>query len=292
MALATQTSSQTGNVGRAEYSPQDYDRFCRYLESVSGITLGANKGYLIRSRLGRIMDEVQVTTLGDLLNLLESSASAALKVRVIDAMTTNETLWFRDEYPFEILKDTIFPEFGSTRGGTVRLWSAASSSGQEAYSISMTVSEYQQSRPGSLGASVQVLATDISPSVIKQARDGIYDELEINRGLSAERRNRFFTKVGDRLRIRDDIKARVEFREVNLLQSYTSLGMFDVIFCRNVLIYFSNDNKKDILARMAKALRPKGFLFLGGSEPMANYSQEFEMVRCPRGVVYRLRDNI
>lgn len=272
-----------------EISPEDYERFCRYLESASGITLGANKGYLIRSRLSRIMEEVNAPTLGALLNMLDRSASASLKVRVIDAMTTNETLWFRDEYPFEILKDTIFPEIGGPRGLPIRIWSAASSSGQEAYSISMTVSEYQQSRPGTLSAGVQILGTDIAPSVLRQAREGVYDELEIKRGLSAERRNRFFTRDGAKLRVRDEVKARVEFRECNLLQNFSMLGPFDVVFCRNVLIYFSNENKRDILARIAKVLKPKGYLFLGGSEPLASYSQEFDMVRCARGVVYRLR---
>lgn len=272
-----------------EISAADYERFCKYLESVSGITLGANKGYLIRSRLSRIMEEVQAATLGDLLNTLERTSSASLKVRVIDAMTTNETLWFRDEYPFDILKETIFPELGGARGLPIRIWSAAASTGQEAYSISMTVSEFQQSRPGSLSAGVQILATDISPSVIRQAREGTYDELEINRGLSPERRSRYFTKVGTRMRVRDDIKARVDFREGNLQQNFSMLGPFDIVFCRNVLIYFSNENKRDILARIGKVLKPKGYLFLGGSEPMANYSTDFDMVRCPRGVVYRLR---
>lgn len=288
--MAIQTTANAIGGTRLEISAGDYDRFCRYLESASGITLGANKGYLVRSRLSRIMEEVGAPTLGSLLNLLERSSSASLKVRVIDAMTTNETLWFRDEYPFEILKDTIFPEIGGPRGLPIRIWSAASSSGQEAYSISMMVSEYQQARPGTLTAGVQILGTDIAPSVLRQAREGVYDELEVNRGLSAERRSRFFTREGAKLRVRDELKARVEFRECNLLQSFSMLGPFDVVFCRNVLIYFSNDNKRDILARIAKTMKSKGYLFLGGSEPLASYSQGFDMIRCPRGVVYRLRD--
>lgn len=287
--MAIQTTASAIGRTRLDISTEDYDRFCRYLESASGITLGANKGYLIRSRLSRIMEEVGAPTLGTLLNLLDRGSSASLKVRVIDAMTTNETLWFRDEYPFEILKDTIFPEIGGPRGLPIRIWSAASSSGQEAYSISMMVSEYQQARPGTLTAGVQILGTDIAPSVLRQAREGVYDELEINRGLSVERRSRFFTREGAKLRVRDELKARVEFRDCNLLQGFSMLGPFDVVFCRNVLIYFSNDNKRDILARVAKTLKPKGYLFLGGSEPLASYSQEFDMVRCPRGVVYRLR---
>ena len=124
--------------------------------------------------------------------------------------------------------------------------------------------------------------------MLKQARGGLYDELELNRGLSAERRVRFFTRVEKKLKVRPDVANRVEFRELNLLQSYGGLGQFDVVFCRNVLIYFSNDNKRDILSRIARTLRPNGFLILGGSEPIVNYSQQFEMVRGARGVAYRL----
>lgn len=273
---------------RENISTEHYDRFCRYLESVCGITLGANKAYLVRSRLSGIMEDVGAHTLGELVSGLERGTSPALKVRVIDAMTTNETLWFRDEYPFEILKDMIFPELGGPRAQPIRIWSAACSSGQEPYSLSMTVSEYLMQRPGSLPMGVQIVATDIAPSILKQARSGLYDDLEIGRGLSAERRMRYFTREGDKLKLRDDIRARVEFREANLLQSFATLGMFDIVFCRNVLIYFSHENKRDILTRIARTLRPRGYLFLGGSEPIANYSNEFEMVRCPRGVLYRL----
>ena len=276
------------NMPRGEISKEDYDRFCRYLETASGITLGANKGYLISSRLNRIMEEAAVSSLGALVDTLAKGGSPGLKVKVIDAMTTNETLWFRDEYPFELLKEMILPELGGQRPQPIRIWSAACSSGQEPYSISMAISEYQQTRPGALQVPLQIVATDISGSMLKQARGGLYDELELNRGLSAERRVRFFTREDKKLKVRPDIANRVEFRELNLLQSYGGLGQFDVVFCRNVLIYFSNDNKRDILSRIARTLRPNGYLFLGGSEPIVNYSQQFEMVRSARGVAYRL----
>jgi chemotaxis protein methyltransferase CheR len=273
---------------RGEISTEDYDRFCRYLEIASGITLGANKAYLVSSRLNRIMDEAGLSSLGALVEALNKGGSPGLKVRVVDAMTTNETLWFRDEYPFELLKEMILPQLGGQRPQPIRIWSAACSSGQEPYSISMAVSEYQQTRPGALQVPVQIVATDISASMLKQARGGVYDELELNRGLSAERRVRFFTREGNKLKVRAEVANRVEFRELNLLQSYGGLGQFDIVFCRNVLIYFSNDNKRDILSRIARVLRPNGHLFLGGSEPIVNYSQQFEMVRGSRGVTYRL----
>ena len=276
-------SSVQGGISAAEY-----ERFCRFLEKASGITLGENKGYLIRSRLSRIVQEFDLPGFGDLLTRLENNTSPGLRARIIDAMTTNETLWFRDVHPFEVLHDEVLPAFSGPRNQPVRIWSAACSSGQEPYSISMVVHEYQERFPGRLPAGVQVVATDISPTVLKQARNGVYDEMELARGLGPERRRKFFTHAGGVATVRDDIRRRVQFMELNLLQSYALLGLFDVIFCRNVLIYFSQDNKRDILARMAKTLRPGGYLFLGGSEPIANYSRDFEMVRCARGVVYRI----
>lgn len=281
-------AGENNKMPRSEISNEHYDRFCRYLESASGITLGANKAYLVSSRLNRIMDEAGLASVGALVDLLSKGGSPSLKVRVIDAMTTNETLWFRDEYPFDLMKEMILPQLGGQRPQPIRIWSAACSSGQEPYSISMAVSEYQQVRPGALQVPVQVVATDISASMLKQARAGVYDELELNRGLSAERRVRFFVREDKKLKVRPEVANRVEFRELNLLQSYGGLGLFDVVFCRNVLIYFSNDNKRDILSRIARTLRPNGHLFLGGSEPIVNYSQQFEMVRGARGVAYRL----
>jgi len=153
----------------------------------------------------------------------------------------------------------------------------------------MTVHEYLEKNPGRLPSGVEIIATDISPTALNQAREGLYDRLEIARGLSAERRSSYFTREDGKLRVRNDIRKRVAFREINLLQSYVGLGRMDIVFCRNVLIYFSNDNKREILARIARVLKPGGYLFLGGAEPMANYSDAFEMVRCQRGVVYRLK---
>lgn len=268
---------------------QDYGRFCRFLESACGITLGDNKAYLVRSRLGAILKEHSLQSLGQLVDMLERSPVGALRVRVVDAMTTNETLWFRDEHPFEVLKDLVLPELAGARAQALRIWSAACSTGQEPYSISMAVDEFLDRRPGSLPAGVEVLATDISTSALRQARAAVYDELSLGRGLSPERRSRFFQPHESGLLVREAVRRRVGFRDLNLLQNYATLGSFDVVFCRNVLIYFSNDNKRDILSRMARQLRPRGFLFLGASEPLANYSDAFEMVRCGKGMVYRLR---
>ena len=268
------------------FAPDEYKNFQSFLEKACGIVLGDNKHYLVSSRLSRLMRDNHVATLQDLVNQLERPASSKLKTQVIEAMTTNETLWFRDTYPFEVLSKTIFQEFREQNKNSVRIWSAACSSGQEPYSISMTADEYATHNPG---FRVDVTATDISQAIINEAREAKYDALALARGLSEERKRRYFSAIGDQWQVNSNIRSRVTFREGNLLQSYTMLGKFDIIFCRNVLIYFSAESKKDILKRMAAALNPRGFLMLGASESIQQYSTDFEMVRASTGVVYRLK---
>ena len=269
--------------------PKDYEEFRIFLEKSCGLVLGENKHYLVTSRLSRLMAEFSAGSVGDLLALLKGGTKPGLRERVVEAMTTNETSWFRDVFPYEILKSLIFPDLAKKRTGPLRIWSAASSSGQEAYSISMAVSEFMISRPGVLRSEVQIIGTDISSAIIKDAREATYDGLAMARGLSRERKDRFFAPIGDKWQIRPEARNRVSFREFNLLDSYTLLGRFDVIFCRNVLIYFSAESKKEIIRRIAQALNPGGYFFLGASESMNDYAEHFEMVRCNPGVVYRRR---
>jgi len=277
---------------RAALSTQDYEAFRVFLEEACGIVLGENKHYLVVSRLGRLMADEGVATLGDLVSHLHQDSNRVLRERIVEAMTTNETFWFRDTFPYDILKNLILPELVERRVRSPRIWSAACSTGQEPYSISMIVQEYLASRPGSL-ADVQIHATDISPSILKEAKDASYDHLALARGLSAERKQKYFVQVRDNYwQARPEISKRVRFSQTNLLQSYSLLGRFDVIFCRNVLIYFSSECKADILARMARILNPGGYLFLGSSESITQYSDDFEMVRCPRGSVYRVKSDL
>ncbi len=273
----------------ATVSPEAYRGFQQFLEESCGIVLGDNRHYLVSSRLHRVMQDNKLASLEELLVQLRRSPNSGLREVVIDAMTTNETFWFRDVYPFEVLKSRIYPELAKTVRGPVRIWSAACSSGQEAYSISIVTQEWRMSNPGALMGDVQIIGTDISPSVLRQAKEGRYDEAAIRRGVSTERQQRYFRKVADEWEVRPEIKARAAFREVNLLANYSLLGRFDVIFCRNVLIYFSNELKRDIIGRMSKVLNPGGYLFLGSSESISAHSDAFEMVRCNPGVVYRLR---
>lgn len=274
-----------------QISPQEYDDFRRYLEEHSGIVLGENKHYLVTSRLNRLMREFELGDFATLMKRLKGQHNSKLHEQIVDAMTTNETLWFRDAYPFEVLKHELLPQITANKLRQVRIWSAASSSGQEAYSISMTIQEYLASKPGSLPSNIQIIGTDISATMLRDASSATYDKMSLARGISEERRQRFFIPVGDKWQVRPEIKARTSFRELNLLNNFSALGKFDIIFCRNVLIYFSSDMKRDILNRMATSLNPGGHLFLGGSESPTSYTDAFEMVRTPKGVVYRVKES-
>lgn len=271
-------------------SKTSYDEFRRFLEDACGIVLGENKHYLVTSRLNRLTQEFACRDLTELLGTLRANKDPKIRERVIDAMTTNETSWFRDNYPYEILSDELLPGIVRNKLPRLRIWSAASSTGQEAYSIAMLINEFQASRPGQLSVPVEIVGTDISSTVLAMARKGVYDELSMARGLSEERRKKFFTVGGNgNWEINDKLRTMVRFTELNLLQSYSLLGKFDIIFCRNVLIYFSAELKTAILNRLAQSLNPGGHLILGGSETPSGYSHAFDMVRFPKGVIYRVR---
>ncbi len=269
-------------------NPADYLLFQQFLQKACGIQLGPGKEYLVSSRLGSLLKEAQIDSLGELLKRLNSPANSQLKTRVIDAMTTNETFWFRDIGHYILLKETILPDLNKQRsGGPIRIWSAACSSGQEPYNISMIVEEYE-SKYGR-GRAVQVEATDISSKMLSDARAGVYCGLTVERGLTADQQKRFFVPKDHCLEVRPEIKRRVNFRSLNLAGSFQGLGRFDVIFCRNVLIYFANDLKKDIVERMANILNPGGYLFLGSTESINQLTDRFEMKVGHGGISYRLK---
>jgi chemotaxis protein methyltransferase CheR len=236
-----------------------------------------------------MLHEHKLASLGELLDKLNKDNNRELTNKVVEAMTTNETSWFRDIHPFNTLKDRIFPELAKNRRTPIRVWSAACSSGQEPYSISMTVNEFQSANPGMLNSDVQIVATDISPAILSAAEKGRYDDMAMARGLSPERKKKFFRETPNYWQIAPIVKSRIQFRPLNLLQSYALLGRFDIIFCRNVLIYFSTESKKEILEKMCRCLNPGGYIFLGGSESITGISDKLDMVRTNGGVVYQLK---
>ncbi|MCJ2377365.1 protein-glutamate O-methyltransferase [Vibrio sp. ZSDZ34] len=269
-------------------SDQEYRDFSRFLESQCGIVLGESKQYLVRSRLSPLVTKFKLTSLSFLLREVVSGRNRELKLAAVDAMTTNETLWFRDSYPFSVLSDMLLPEMAAKKR-PIKIWSAASSSGQEPYSIAMTALETQNKRPGQI-SNIAITATDISNTMLDMCRQGAYDNLALGRGLSLERRKMFFEEIGDgRMRIKDNVKRMVNFRPQNLTESYALLGKFDIIFCRNVLIYFSPEMKSKVLNQMAKSLNPGGYLLLGASESLTGLTDQFDMVRCNPGIIYKLK---
>ena len=276
-------------MSATQYSSEEYRAFQLFLEEACGIVLGENKHYLVNSRLSKLMKNEGIDSLTDLVvNIQKPIGSNSLKNKVIEAMTTNETLWFRDGFPFEILPETIFTEYKQAKKNNVKILSAACSSGQEPYSISIVADEFIRSNFGA-NMQFQIVGVDIDQAILNNAREAKYDSLALARGLSEERKKRYFTQHDKHWQVNMDVRSRVTFREQNLMQSYASLGKFDVIFCRNVLIYFSAELKKDILSRLASVLNPGGYLFLGASESIVQYSDAFSMIRTPKGVVYQLK---
>lgn len=288
-------SNKSSPFGQASSRDQieqaEFDQFRQFLEEACGISLGDNKQYLVTNRIRRILEEHKLNSFSELVKSLKQGFNRKLKEQVIDSMTTNETFWFRDNYPFDHLKNNLLPQLMAPNNrmfGPVRIWSAACSSGQEPYSISMMVEEYKRQAMGNLVRPVQVVATDLSPTVLDQARRGEYDKLSVIRGLTQERLERYFDKQSEASwRVKSLIKERIEFRPLNLMDSYAGLGKFDIVFCRNVLIYFNAELKRQILQKIHAALRPQGILFLGSSEGLAGAADLFEMVRCDPGILYR-----
>jgi chemotaxis protein methyltransferase CheR len=270
---------------------QDFQLFRDFLEKVCGIVLGDNKQYLVSSRLNRLLEQEGIANLGELVKRIQAQPRGGLREAVIDAMTTNETLWFRDVYPFEVLKSRLIPEFiKSSPGQRLRIWSAACSSGQEPYSLSMAIDEFERSNLGQLRGGAQIVATDLSGGILNAAKKAEYDSLSVARGLSQDRLARYFDQLGPgRWAIKPAIRNRVEFRALNLLDSYSMLGKFDLVYCRNVLIYFSADVKKDILRRIHATLKPGGYLMLGASEALNGLPELYQMVQCSPGIVYKAR---
>ncbi|PSW65823.1 CheR family methyltransferase [Photobacterium leiognathi] len=267
---------------------QEYREFCRFLETQCGIVLGDSKQYLVRSRLSPLVNRFSLSSLSELLQNVIAGRNRELRIAAVDAMTTNETLWFRDGYPFTVLAEKILPEL-TVNKRPIKIWSAASSSGQEPYSMAMTVLETQAKRPGFL-PSIQITATDISQTMLETCRAGVYDNLALSRGLSPERRRMFFEDNGDgKMKVNAKVKQMVNFRPQNLKDSYALLGKFDVIFCRNVLIYFSPEMKAKVLNQLAASLNPGGYLFLGASESLTGLTEQFEMIRCNPGIIYKLK---
>lgn len=260
-------------------------RFLRdYIYQESGIVLDDDKHYLLQARLLPVAQESHLASLDALCAALRNSANPPLHKKVVEAMTTHETLFFRDAAPFDALKTEILPPLIEQRKTTRKLtfWSAAASSGQEAYSLAMMLLEM-----GLGGWNIQILGTDLSEQILARAREGRYLRIEVNRGLPANYLVKYFDRQGLDWQIKDQIRKMVQFEYFDLRKSMRTKGPFDVIFCRNVLIYFDVETKKKILQELRGALFPGGHLILGGAESTLNLDNEFLRVPAGRSVFYQ-----
>ena len=236
-----------------------------FLKQRSGLALTAEKRYLVESRLTPVCRRFGLASLGDLIGALKLGQNGAIERAVVEAMTTNETFFFRDRIPFDLFRDTLLPEVLVRNAGRrrLRIWCAASSTGQEPYSLAMLL---QEAAPRLAGWQVEIVATDLSTEVIEKAKLGLYSHFEVQRGLPVQWLIKYFTQVGEQWQIAQSLRTMVDYRQLNLLHSFASLGQFDVIYCRNVLIYFDAPTKSDVLARLAAQLAPEGALLLGAAE--------------------------
>jgi len=268
-----------------------FEHFCQFLQKQSGIVLGAEQRYLVSAKLGALLREHGLGNLHALLEQLEKCPFGRLRSQVIDAMCIHETLWFRDGHPFEVLKQHLLPaRLACARHSPLRIWSAAAASGQEPYSIAMSMDEFERSQPGLFHSGAEIIASELSTRMLAVCERGEYDALAIRRGLSAERLTRYFKPIDERhWRVLPAIRQRVTFRLQNLLDSYAMLGKFDIIFCRNVLIYFSQAVREDIIKRLHERLKPSGYLLLGATESLGGLNEYFQTVRFNQSIVYQAK---
>jgi len=263
-------------------TPHDYDYLRRLLKERSGLVLSADKQYLVESRLAPVARRAGLTGVAELVGKLRR-ADERMVVDVVEAMTTNESFFFRDKIPFEHFRDTIMPALIAARATQrrLRIWCAAASTGQEPYSLAMLLKDMKVKLAG---WRIEIVGTDLSVEVLEKAKAGIYSQFEVQRGLPIQMLVKYFAQVGDTWQIAPEIRAMVAYRPLNLLADFSSLGAFDLVFCRNVLIYFDQDLKIDVLNRLARVVDPEGFLVLGAAETVVGLTDAFKLVPEKRGL--------
>lgn len=261
----------------------DFDIYKDLLKEKSGLVLSQDKAYLVESRLNPVAKKWGYDGIAVMTQVMRGVPSADLVNDIVEAMTTNETSFYRDNTPFNIFKETVIPYYKSKIGQApkLRIWCAAASSGQEPYSLAMLLKEEAASLPG---WTFEIIATDISHEILEQAKNGVYTQFEVQRGLPITHLMKYFTQNGDKWTISDDIKKMVQFKYFNLLDSMAALGTFDIVFCRNVLIYFDQPTKKDVMERAHKQMTNNGFFFLGGAETVLGITDQFTAVPNCRGL--------
>lgn len=264
-------------------TPNEFDYLRSYLKQQSGLVLTAEKQYLIESRLLPVARKAGLASLSALVAKMREPGQATICEAVVEAMTTNESFFFRDKTPFEHFVDTMLPKMleARARDRRIRIWCAAASTGQEPYSLAMCLKEAEAKLAG---WRVEIVGTDLSNEVLDKAKAGVYSQFEVQRGLPINHLLKYFTQNGDTWQISSQLRSMVSYRKLNLLENFSSLGQFDIGFCRNVPIYFDNQTKIDILGRISKMMPADGFLVLGAAETVVGLTDAFKPMTDKRGL--------
>ncbi|MFT5698052.1 MAG: chemotaxis protein methyltransferase CheR [Desulforhopalus sp.] len=271
-------------------TPSELKLVAQYIQSISGIYLDASKTYLFETRLSSVAESHGCSSFQELYNKAKQDPAKRIEKEIVNAITTNETLFFRDKSPFELLQHKILPEIIDARSTNsalkprIKIWSSASSTGQELYSIAIVIKELLKE---SKDYTFTLLGTDISDAAIAQASYGKYNRFEIERGLDKTNLQKYFTLFGDSWKIKDEIRAMVNFKKLNLMQPFTTLGKFDIIFCRNVAIYFTLDDRKKLFTKLAGSLADDGYLIIGSTESLTGVCPLFVPKRHLRSIFYQ-----
>ena len=265
-------------------TPEEFDYLRDMLKARSGLVLGDEKRYLLESRLMPVAREHGLESLSGLVSTLKTDGGDDLRAKVVQAMTINESFFFRDKSPFDNFKDIMMPAMLASSRATsrrMRIWCAAASTGQEPYSLAILIKEMGAQLAG---WNFEIIGTDLSEEVLEKAKAGLYSQFEVQRGLPVQLMVKYFQQTGSMWQIDSSIRSMVTYKHFNLLEDYTPLGTFDIIFCRNVLIYFDPATKSDMLGRMAKRMRPDSYLVLGAAETVIGISDDFKPVAEARGL--------
>ncbi|MCF8045336.1 MAG: protein-glutamate O-methyltransferase CheR [Desulfarculaceae bacterium] len=278
---------------KVKVTEEEFRQFSKYILDISGIALDRGKEYLLETRLNPMMDQFQCTSFSELLKKAKSDPKRIIENSIIDAISTNETYFFRDKTPFELLQHKIFPDLIDKRykknpgaKPSIRLWSAASSTGQEIYSIAMILVEMGITPDR---YNIKLFGTDISDEAVAKASYGQYNKFEVSRGLDKNRLNRFFDQQGDYYRIKDQIRVMAQFKKLNLMKPLSGIGKYDIILCRNVMIYFNPADRKRIYGNIAKCLEPDGYLLIGSTESLSNDTDLFLSKKYLRSIFYQFK---
>ena len=264
-------------------TPLDYDFLRKLLKDRSGLVLSADKQYLVESRLMPIARKAGINGLSELVQKLKGG-NERLAVDVVEAMTTNESFFFRDKIPFDHFRDAVLPALLKARASQkrIRVWCAAASTGQEPYSLAMCLKEQSDKL---IGWRIEIIGTDLSTEVLEKAKAGMYSQFEVQRGLPIQMLVKYFAPNGELWQVSAELRAMVQYRPLNLLQDFSHLGTFDIVFCRNVLIYFDQETKIGVLDRIARSMvEPDGFLVLGAAETVVGLTDSFKPMPDRRGL--------